>query len=466
MGSSVPHGELSSQLRDLRRSRQALYDSFTTWPDVLFEITDSVLCGGVRVESLPFLSLEPELRRGHGSVYAALEKAEIDTGKLRHALTGLIDREFGLVFALDASGWPRPRASTSPERTLNYDATKDTGKQLVRRSGQRTLVTPGWQFQWLAQIGPKRSSWAVPVDVQRIGPRDNGNLVACKQIRGLTDELEAHGVHEAPIITMDGGYSAPCLGQQLAGVNVQLVIRLRSDSIAFTEPPARKPGTNGRPRRHGAKMKLSNPDSWPEPDQVITLPGDQRRAPLTVTSWHNLHLKPSAQYHEDANDRSRPTNRHIVHGNLVRLHSANPGFQPLWLWWTGPRDTFDVDRVWRAYLRRFGIEHMFRFLKQHLGWTRPRLRTPAQAERWSWLIAAACAQLARARTLVTDHLLPWERRHTISPLRAKRGFRQLRTRLGTPAKPPKPSRPGPGRPKGRHNQHKAPHYPVIKKKKG
>ncbi len=43
------------------------------------------------------------------------------------------------------------------------------------------------------------------------------------------------------------------------------------------------------------------------------------------------------------------------------------------------------------------LEHMFRFFKQVLGWTRPKLRDPAAGGRWTWLILAA----------LTDH--PWGR---------------------------------------------------------
>lgn len=36
----------------------------------------------------------------------------------------------------------------------------------------------------------------------------------------------------------------------------------------------------------------------------------------------------------------------------------------------------DVDRFWQALLRRFDLEHIFRFAEQTLGWTTPKLRTP------------------------------------------------------------------------------------------
>jgi hypothetical protein len=46
------------------------------------------------------------------------------------------------------------------------------------------------------------------------------------------------------------------------------------------------------------------------------------------------------------------------------------------------------------------LEHTFRFLKQMLNWTLPRLRSPEQADRWTWLVVVAYAQLRLARPLV------------------------------------------------------------------
>ena len=72
----------------------------------------------------------------------------------------------------------------------------------------------------------------------------------------------------------------------------------------------------------------------------------------------------------------------------------------LWLWWHGPEGTVpDLDLIWRSYVRRFDLEHTFRFLKQSMGWTTPRVRHPEQADRWSWLVVAAYTQLRLARTL-------------------------------------------------------------------
>ena len=54
----------------------------------------------------------------------------------------------------------------------------------------------------------------------------------------------------------------------------------------------------------------------------------------------------------------------------------------MWLWCSDPVAAgADLDWWWRCYLRRFDLEHTFRFLKQTLGLTKPRLRTGEQADR-------------------------------------------------------------------------------------
>jgi hypothetical protein len=160
-----------------------------------------------------------------------------------------------------------------------------------------------------------------------------------------------------------------------------------------------------------------------------------------------------------------------VEGTVIRVQvsrlpkpSTRKNNTTLWLWHAGPAIP-ELDLLWRAYLRRFDIEHTLRFAKNTLGWTAQHTRTPEQADRWTWLITAALTQLRLARTHVTDHRLPWEKpreQHKLTPSRIRRQFRRTRTRLPVITRPPKPSRPGPGRPRD-HKTGRAPRHPAIKK---
>ena len=100
-----------------------------------------------------------------------------------------------------------------------------------------------------------------------------------------------------------------------------------------------------------------------------------------------------------------------------------------------------------------------------LGWDKPLLRDPAAADRWTWLIIAAITQLRLARPIAEDTRRPWERRRPpgrLTPGRVRRDFPRLAALAGTPARPPKNTTPGPGRPKGRIST-PATRYPVITK---
>ena len=104
-------------------------------------------------------------------------------------------------------------------------------------------------------------------------------------------------------------------------------------------------------------------------------------------------------------------------------------------------------------------------MKNTLGWTAPALRTPEQADRWTWLILAAYTQLRLARGLIADNRLPWQRPRApdkLTPARIRRGFPRLRAHLGTPASAPKSKTAGPGRPKNTPRPPRT-RYPAIKK---
>jgi hypothetical protein len=149
---------------------------------------------------------------------------------------------------------------------------------------------------------------------------------------------------------------------------------------------------------------------------------------------------------------------------VSRLPGRTRTPQVLWLWWHGPGIP-GLAVVWRAYVRRFDLEHTFRFLKQILGRTTPRMRHPQQADRWTWLVVLAYTALRLARSVVCDRRLPWERRlppNALTPYHVRRAFPALLAVLATPNTPPKPCGRSPGRPNCRRSS-RAPRYPALKR---
>ena len=281
------------------------------------------------------------------------------------------------------------------------------------------------------------------------------------QLRDLTGRLGR--TEQAPVFVFDAGYDPIALTHELADLRAHLVVRIRDDRVFYTDPEPPATGTRGRPRRHGDRHGCAEPETWPAPDHESTT-SDPRYGTVRVAAWHDLHPKLGCRGHWAEFDEPP-----IVTGTVVRVdvqHLPKPTSRTkktLWLWVAGPDP--DLEVCWRGYLRRFDIEHTFRFVKNTLGWTTPSVRNPEQADRWTWLVIAAYTQLRLARGLVEDQRLPWERRRKpgrLTPARVRRGFRRLAPALDTPASPPKTRTPGPGRPKGTRRERRTRH-PAIKK---
>jgi hypothetical protein len=430
--------------------REELYGCLRGWGDALFELCDATLWVPAAVSSVPALSLEPIFRRSHGALYKALARGSIDTEAFRRCLVSHRPEGWPLIFAVDASTWDRCDAECSPQRGFYYSASRHSAGQ---------PIVAGWSYQWIVQLGWDHDSWVAPVDALRIPPAQDATSATIDQIRRLVDRLP--GDEEIPLFVFDAGYDPITLSAGLADTRASVLVRIRSDRVFYAAPTPRSPGAIGRPRRHGRRFDLSEPNTL-EPDATLTT-DDARYGKVVVSAWSGLHPKLVKR------GRWAGGTPPIVAGTVIRVeveHLPRPrgALKVLWLWWSGP-GTPDLDVCWRAYLRRFDIEHAYRFTKQTLGWTAPALRTPEQADLWTWLIVAAYTQLRLARGAVEDLRLPWERPRgpsELTPARVRRGFRRLHVTIGSPAGAPKSQVPGPGRPKGTRRGPRT-RYPAIKK---
>jgi len=457
--------------RDQARARLAGFRRELYWclgrrRDALSEVGDAVLCKQDRVHMLAELSLEPECRRGHGAVYDALNCGEVRIGRLRRALAGLplpAWPDGRIRLAADVSNWLRPDAATSPERLFCHC--------YARGKGNAQMI-PGWPYSFVVALEPGRTSWTLPLDAVRLGPADDATAVTAAQVREVIGRLAGAG-HWRPgdpdiLVVFDAGYDLTRLAWLLRDLPAEVAGRLRSDRVMyFPAPPrpARPAGTGGRPPRHGAMLKLARPQTWPAP-AVTTVTQTTRYGTATAMAWGRLHQRLASRCGWEDHDGDLP----VVEGTLIRLSVDHlPGGhspEPVWLWSSrAGTSAAEVDRTWQAFLRRFDIEHTFRFLKQVLGWTRPKLRDPAAADRWTWLIIACYAQLYLARRLAADLRLPWQRPcppRRLTPARVRRGFRNIRQTLPGLAGVPKPGKPGPGRPPGSKNRRPATRHHVGK----
>jgi len=176
-----------------------------------------------------------------------------------------------------------------------------------------------------------------------------------------------------------------------------------------------------------------------------------------MSIWQKLHFKKLA----------------TLIGTLVQVEfikeDGTPRYKrPMWLFWTGPQSAALSD-LCRMYLWRFAIEHMFRFLKQHMGLNSNRSPDLVSAQQWMWCCALAYWQLLLMREVVKEDRPAWHPRQAkqtakLTPYQVQRSALVFLWQLGTPALQPRPA----GKGKGRHkNYHPAPRarYPVVFKSK-
>src|SRR5438105_405037 len=74
----------------------------------------------------------------------------------------------------------------------------------------------------------------------------------------------------------------------LADLPVELLGRLRSDRVMWLPAPPRRPGTHGRPRKHGRELALSGPAGCPDP-QVTTSTVTTRYGTARAAAWDRVH---------------------------------------------------------------------------------------------------------------------------------------------------------------------------------
>jgi hypothetical protein len=201
-----------------------------------------------------------------------------------------------------------------------------------------------------------RESWTAPVDVERVLPAQDANEVAAQQVRSFLLRRSSceEGTATTPLFVFDAGYDPVKVQQGLEGCPCQILVRLRAGRRFYGDPSLCDPPAHiGRPRRHGPKMKCSDPSTWPEPSAEHRCE-DAGYGAVRVRAWAEIH--PKVHNHPGRGTRGLLP---IVVGTLIlveveRLPRGERRREPrvLWLWWHGREGARpDLDLIWRSYVR-------------------------------------------------------------------------------------------------------------------
>ncbi|GCB53137.1 hypothetical protein SNL152K_10494 [Streptomyces sp. NL15-2K] len=454
------------------RFRDELYACLTARGDELFELTDALLCADGVVATPVDLTLTAEHRRGHGAMYDALNRGDVDVPRLRQVLAGLpqpVAADGRLVLALDVTHWLRPDAPTSADRLFCH---------LYGRSGRSSdQFVPGWLYSFVAALESGRTSWCQILDALRLGPADDVAEVTASQVRRVVTDLIDMGRWKAGdrdiLIVFDAGYDAPRMAYLLDGLPVEVLGRMRTDRVMRKPVPVPwiSPPQGGRPPKHGKEFRFAKPDTWGEPD-AATVQATDRYGTARVMAWDRVHPRPTTRSAWIDHTGELP----VIEGTLIRLEVDHlPGGHdplPVWLWSSATGTTGeDVDLRWQAFLRRFDLEHTFRMMKQTLGWIRPRLRVPGAGGPVDLAVrrrpyadpSPARGRCRLAAAMGADLRGPWEGPAECGRLAracVRRGLRNVGSHLVCSVRAPKPVRPGPGGLLGSRNQCPAACYGV------
>ena len=372
---------MNNNIRKLQKFRTDTYNLLGFAKDSTYDLMDAVLTTRTAY-SLADFSLSPLFRRQWPSTYESLQDCRPNRSKLMKLFLKEIPINDSLyvTMSIDHTGNPRWDSPTL----------KDRGYHHSPLNFQK--VAQGHSYSTIAWIPEEQGSWALPLRHERITSFETPISKAAWQLKQVKKSINS------PLLALlDCEYGNASWVNQTAKVEVDCLIRIRSNCCLYGAPG--QYSGRGRPRKHGDKFKLNDQSTWWNPTETVEI-NDDKLGQIKVRKWSQLHFL-----------KSSSVNMTLI--LVERLETEKKGSlqKPLWLIFIDKQklDLLSLEFLWKKYLRRFAVDHWYRFIKQRLHWTLPALSTPHQCERWSDLMPLITWQLWLAKDLVEENYLPWQK---------------------------------------------------------
>ena len=401
--------------------REAVYQKVTYRPAAILDLVDALTIAG-HVSSPVALSESVLFRRKYSSVYDALVSGDLGDD-LENVFSNSQDENWETI-----AGYEIHAIDATPNERMSAETLADRG---ALKAQQKDAVCYGHKYSWLVRLVQNGTSWVAPEDVERIGTATTDTKLAGQQVKDLAVRNQ-----RPKVVTADSRYRDKHFLGAFAGLeNTYALVRLQNNQKLSQEPKPKPAGSLGAPLKHGADFQLTAIAREVDASEEFSL-GKQK---VRVRVWHKLHFKRLAQ----------------VPGSVVCVaflkEDGTPRYKrPIWLFWTGPEEVTPQD-LCRMYLWRFAIEHLFRFLKQHLGLNSNRSSNLESLQNWMWMAALAYWQLLLIRDKVTPNRPAWHPRKKdgqdkpLTPAQVQRSAQIFLLQAGTPATNTRPAGKGRGR---------------------
>jgi hypothetical protein len=404
--------------------REAVYQKVAHRPAAIFDLVDALTIAG-HVSSPVALSESALFRRKFSSVYDALVYGDLGDD-LETVFSNSQDENWETI-----AGYEIHAIDATPNERMSAETLADRG---ALKAHQKEAVRYGHKYSWLVRLVQSGTSWVAPEDVERIGTATTDTKLAAQQVKDLAVRNK-----RPKVVTADSRYRDKHFLGAFAGLeNTYALVRLQNNQKFSQEPKPKPAGSLGAPLKHGADFQLTAITREVDTSEEFLL-GKQK---VRVRVWHKLHFK-----------RLTKVTGSVVCVEFLKEDGSPRYKRPIWLFWTGPEEVTPQD-LCRIYLWRFAIEHLFRFLKQHLGLNSNRSSNLESLQSWMWMAALAYWQLLLIRDKVTPNRPAWHPRKKdgqdkpLTPAQVQRSAQTFLLQSGTPAANTRPAGKGRGRQKG------------------
>jgi len=169
----------------------------------------------------------------------------------------------------------RPDAKTLKDRIYQYQAGVIVGQ------GYSTVA-------WIPEAhrvgSPEtKGSWALPLLHERISSAEAPIPKAAAQLKQVCEQTKR------PVLAvLDREYGNATWVLASSDIRADCLMRVRRNACCWSAPPAYS--GRGRPRKHGEKMKLNDPNTWTEADETLEIEEHPRLGQVRVSQWKDLHF--------------------------------------------------------------------------------------------------------------------------------------------------------------------------------
>jgi len=280
-------------------------------------------------------------------------------------------------------------------------------------------------------LGVGQAGWCPPLALERLGPQDDANAVAVRQLESLLRDDTLPFGQELCLLRADSSYGKAILLCPLYELdNLVLIVRLRP-GMKVWEHAEDGERTGGAKRIYGDKFYLTDTSGWktyhrkevpyevwqeslcgqPAADmlQISTVLGNGRQVILDIRRWNNLLIRTK----EGASMKKKPLD--VLRVQVLDAESQQPVFhRPLFLAVSGKRkNQVRSALAQEQYRERYEVEPYYRFAKNKL--LLDKLQTPKtqHLDPWlrivqitSWLLFTARQEIGQIHCPLWQKYLP------------------------------------------------------------